>query len=130
MPLGAGYVDTALDAIVASWPSTGAEYRLYASDPTLAALPGDVELTSDGGYAGVAFAPADFASASGNAKPTTAPIVFPTPTDAWSDVATFWGIIDGSDALVYSNDLDTPIAVDEAGADASFTPTLSFADGQ
>lgn len=124
MPLGATYVDGALDGVTDSWPSSGATYRLYASDPTLATLPGDVELTSAGGYASVAFAPADFTAGVGSL------VDFGTSTDAYSDVATYWGIVDGSDLLVFSDDLSDPIEVDAASTAVSFTPTLSFADGE
>lgn len=129
MPLGdVTYVNASLDAVVAAWPGSGATYRLFASDPTLQATPTDVELTSDGGYAPVAFDPADWASAVDGGKTTTAAVGFGTSTAAYSDVATFWGILDSGDLLVYSDFLDDPIEVDDTGAAVSFSPTLTFGD--
>jgi hypothetical protein len=133
MPLGdVTYVNAALDAIVDSWPATLATYRLYASDPTLATLPGDVELTSDGGYAPVGFDPADWAAAVDGAKSPTAAVSFGTSSAAYSDVGTYWGIVDDAGLLVFSDDLPDAevVEVDDAGTTVAFTPTLSFADGE
>lgn len=128
MPLGdVSYVDAALDAVVASWPSSGATYRLYASDPQAATVPADVELDSDGGYAPVAFAPADFASAADGTKARSTALDFGTTTAAYSDIAKFWAVVDSGGLIVYSDGLDDPIEVDDAGDPASFTPTLTFA---
>jgi hypothetical protein len=129
MPLGADYIATALDDIVAGWPATGATYNLFVSDPSLETTATDVELDSTGGYAGVTFAPSDWADASGNSKATTSAVSFGTSTDAYSDVATYWGILDTDGALVFSDDLDDPIEVDAASTAVSFTPTLTFSDG-
>lgn len=123
MPLGdVSYQDAALDAVVASWPSSGAEYALFVGDP----LAGGTELTSTGGYARVAFAPADLDAAADGAKAWAAPIDFGTSTGAWSDVATHFAIIDGSDLFVYTDDLPDEIAVDETGTAVTATPAALF----
>lgn len=130
MPLGdVSYVDAALDAIVDSWPGSGANYHLYASDPSIEVDPTTVELTSDGGYAPVAFDPSGWDASASGQKSTTAPVDFGTSTDAYSDVATFWAVVDSGGLIVFSDFIDEPIEVDEADSDASFTPSLSFADG-
>lgn len=132
MPLGDAYVDAALDAVVGSWPASGGKWRLYASDPRLATVPSDVELASTGGYAAQSFAPSDFAAASGDAKTVGSPISFGTSTDAYSDVAPYWGITSSDpDDLVFSDDLppDQIVEVDEAATSVTIAPTLSFADG-
>jgi len=129
MPLGdVTYQDAALDAVVGSWPASGAHYHLFVSDPALEPTPLDVELTSGGGYVAATFAPADFAAASGNAVATTAPVSFGTSTAAYDDTATFWGIVDSTGLLVFSNDLDDPIAVENSGTVVTFTPAISFGD--
>lgn len=131
MPLGdVTYVDAALDAVVGSWPASGANYHLFVSDPALETVALDVELTSGGGYVAQAFAPADFDPAADSSVSTAAPVDFGTSTDAYDDTATYWGIVDGTGLLVFSNDLDDPIAVIEAGTAVSFTPTLTFADSE
>lgn len=130
MPIADAYQDDSLDGLVSGWPASG-KWRLYASDPALATNPSDVELTSDGGYAAVAYASTDWAAAASSAKPVASAVSFGTSTDAYSDTATFYGITNGTDAddLIWSDDLDDPIAVGEAGTDVAITPTLSFADG-
>jgi hypothetical protein len=127
MPLGdVSYVDAALDAVVDSWPASGATYRLYASDPQAAAAITDVELGSDGGYAPVDFAPTDFSDAASGVKARSSALDFGTTTAAYSDIAKFWGVVDTAGLLVYSDDMANPIEVDTAGDPASFTPTLTF----
>lgn len=127
MPLGdVTYQDAALDAVVGSWPATGAHYHLFVSDPALEATALDVELTSGGGYAAATFAPADFAAASGDA--TTATIDFGTSTDAYDEAAGWWGIVDSSGLLVYSDDLDSPVAVEGAGVTVTRDVTVAFGD--
>jgi hypothetical protein len=129
MPLGDDiYVDAALDAVVDSWPATGAAYHLYSSNPQLQADITDVELTSDGGYAAVTFDPADWAAASTGGKTTTADVSFGTSTGAYSDVAPYWGIVDSGGLLVFSDDLPDPIEVTASGTVVGFSPTLSFGD--
>lgn len=130
MPFTATYVDDILDGVGAAFPTSG-NWRLYSSDPQLADAPSDVELTSDGGYAAVAFAPSDWDASTGGSMSTASAVSFGTSTDAYSDVATYWGIT-GADAddLVYSDFLDDPIEVDESGTAVSFTPSISITDGQ
>lgn len=129
MPLGdVSYMNAALNAVVASFPATGAKWRLYTSDPALEVTPSTVELAATGGYAGVTFAPAQFGTASADLVQTSSPVSFGTSSAAWSDVATFWAI-EKAGLLVYSDALDTPIAVDAAGVAVAFTPGLSFSDG-
>ena len=126
MPLGdVTYQDAALDAVVASWPASGAVYRLYNDDPTL----GGVELDSDGGYAPVAFDPADWDAAADGVKQAT--VSFGTSTDSWSDSATWWAVVDGSDLFVYYAALadEAVIAVDEAGTEVTLNPAIAFGDG-
>lgn len=129
MPLGdVSYVNAALDAVVGSWPSSGATYRLFSDDPAQEAVPTDVELAATGGYAPVTFSPSGWASASGGAKTTSSAVSFGTSTGAYSDVATYWGIYK-SGLLVYSDDLDgQQIEVGATGTVVSFTPTLTFGD--
>jgi hypothetical protein len=130
MPLGdVSYVNAALDALVASWPSSGAHYHLFVSDPAPETTALTVELTSGGGYAAVTFSPSDWASASGGSITTTAPVSWGTSTAAYDDIATYWGIVDGSGLLVFSDSLDTPVEVDGASVAVARTPTISFADG-
>lgn len=129
MPLGdVTYQDAALDAVVASWPSSGATYRLFASDPTLATTPADVELTATGGYAPVAFSPSGWAAASGGSKTVTTPVSFGTSTGAYSDTAPYWGIVDGSGLLVYSDDLpnDQLVSVGGTGTAVTIAPAIYF----
>jgi hypothetical protein len=127
MPLGdVSYVDAALDAVVDSWPASGATYHLYASDPQAATTPSDVELDSSGGYAPVAFAPADFSAAASGMKARASALDFGTTTAAYSDIAKYWGIVDTGGLLVFSDAMDDPIEVDAAGDPAAFTPTLTF----
>jgi hypothetical protein len=128
MPIADAYTDAALDAVVSALPASGGHWNLYASNPDGLADPTTVELTGDGGYAPVAFAPSDFAAASGNAASTTVPVDFGTSTDAYSDVANYYGITDSAGVLAFSDVLDTPIAINDVGGDPSFTPTLSFGD--
>lgn len=130
MPLGdVTYQNDALDAVVASWPATGATYRLYFDNPADAATPADVELGPDGGYAPAAFSPSDWADADGGSKTTAPAVSFGTSMDAYSATATFWAVIDGSGAIVYYDALTDPIAVEGSGTATTFAPTLTFADG-
>lgn len=129
MPLGdVTYVNAALDALVDSWPATGAVYALYESDPALETVPTDVEL-SGGGYTPPAFASADWDAATGGGKSTTVPVSFGTSTAAYTQTATYWAVVDSGGLLVFSDALTDPIDVDAAGTDVAFTPSLTFADG-
>jgi len=127
MPLGdVTYVNAALDALVDSWPATGASYRLYASDPQAVDDPSTVELGSDGGYAALDFAPTDFSDAASGLKSRSSALDFGTTTAAFSDIAKYWGITDTDGLLVFSDVMDDPIEVDAADDPATFTPTLTF----
>lgn len=126
MPLTGAALDTCLDALIAALPAAG-KYRLYSDDPSLAGTPSDVELGSDGGYAPQDFAPADFAASSGGAASSASPISWGASTDAYSDVATFWGITDDvDDSLAYYDALDEPVSVDDSGVTPSRTFTILF----
>lgn len=130
MPLGdVTYQNAALDAVVASWPASGATYRWWTSDPQLQDDPTDVEVDlSVAGLTNPAFDPADWAAAADGAITTTAPITIGTSTDALTDVGAYWGVVDSGGLIVYSDDLpdDDVLEVDEAGTDAEFSPVLTF----
>jgi hypothetical protein len=129
MPIGdASYQDAALDAVIGSWPNSGANWHLFASDPSVETTPLTVELTSGGGYASVAFSPSDFGVAAADQAMTTSPVAFATSTDAYDSIATYWGIVDSTGLLVYSDELTEPIEVLAAGFVPAFTPALSFQD--
>lgn len=113
--------NAALDAVVGTFPATGATYRLYTDVPALA-----TELASAGGYAPVAFVPAGWAAAVDGAKSTTAAVSFGTSTDAWSDVATYWAIADAAGNPLYFDLLPEQIAVGASGTAVSFQPALYF----
>lgn len=129
MPLGdVTYVNAALDALVGSWPATGALYRLYESDPALETVPASVEL-SGSGYTPPAFASAGWAAAADGGKATTSPVSFGTSTAAYTQTATYWAVVDSGGLLVFSDALTEPIDVPAAGTVVAFTPSLTFADG-
>lgn len=119
MPVAEAHIDTANDALAASFPA-GSQVRLYTgvSDPTTGPDPLD-ELTSDGGYAPVALGSFD-ASVDGNAH---ADVDFGTSTDAWSDEATAWGITDSGGDLLWWDLLTKPIDVTAAS-----TPVVAGLD--
>jgi len=128
MPLGdVTYQNDSLDDLVGGWPATGAKYHLYTSDPALEDDPTDVELTSTGGYAAVDFDPSDWAAADDGTKSTTSPVSFGTATAEWSDVATYWAIVDSDGLIVFSDALTSPIGALGADFAPAFTPSLSFA---
>lgn len=123
MPLvDLSYQNAALDAIVATWPTSGAVYPLFDGDPTL----DGVELPSDGGYVAATFDPAAWAAADSGEKTTTDPVVFAVPTDSWGAVATYWGVRDSAGVLVYSAELADEIEVSTAGTTVSITPSIFF----
>lgn len=129
MPLGdTSYIDAALDAVVASWPATGATYNLYRSDPSIEATPSDVELAGSG-YTPAAFDPAGWDAATDGGKSTTAAVSLGTSSDAYADLGTYWAVVDSSGLLVFSDALTEPIGAQAAGTVVAFTPTLTFADG-
>jgi hypothetical protein len=122
VPLVGDALDACLDGLIAALPAAG-KYRLYTSDPTLAGTPADVELDPDGGYAPQNFAPADFAASSGGASSSASPVSWGASTDAYSDVAGYWGITDDvDDSLAYYDELDAPVSVTDAGV----TPERTF----
>lgn len=132
MPLGdVSYQNAALDAVVDSWPSTGATYRLWTSDPQSEDDPTDVEVDlSVAGLTNPDFDPSDWASATLGGKTTSSAVSLGTSTAALDDVGAYWGVVDSDGLIVYSDDLpdDGQIVVTDAGTPASFTPTLSFGD--
>ena len=109
--------NAALDAVVGTFPDDGT-YRLY--DASL------VELTSDGGYAPADHSLTDWAASNAGTKTTAAPVSFGTSTDAYSDVAYYWGVADSSGALVYYDLLPEQIAVGAAGTGVGFSPVLFY----
>ena len=132
MPVADSYKADSMDGLVGGWPTSG-KWRLYSSDPSLADLPSDVELASDGGYAAVTYASTDWAASSSGSKAVASAISFGTSTDAYSDTATYYGITSGTDAdvLVWSDDLgDDVVAVGESGTAVSISPSISIQDGQ
>lgn len=123
MPLGdVTYQDAALDAIIASWPATGAVYRIFDADPTTTG----VELPSDGGYAPVAFTRSAWAAADAGLASTTDPVTLGTSTDGYGAVGTHWAITDSGGLLVYSAELDDELEVSEADTLVQFTPSIFF----
>jgi hypothetical protein len=112
--------DAALDAVVATFPDDGT-YRLYFDTPSLT-----TELTADGGYLPAAHGIADWAAASAGVVTTAAPVSFGTSTDAYSDVATWWGIADAAGNPVYYDLLPDQVGVYAAGTVVEFTPALFF----
>ena len=128
MPLGDSYQAAGLDAVVASWPSSGARYALFDDVPVAAGGAG-VEL-SGAGYTSPAFASSGWSAASGDAKTVTAAISFGTSTGAYASVGTHWAVVDSGGALVFWDDLsaDQVVEVSASGSAVTISPTLSFAD--
>lgn len=97
-PVDLAAQNAALDALLGSGHAAGVpsswEVALFAGDPTN----GGTELTSAGGYARVTVSndTAHWPAASGGMK-SSMPINFPTPTAAWSDVATHFLLISAAD---------------------------------
>lgn len=119
MPLGdATYQAAALDAVIASWPTT-ATYRLFTGDPTL----GGVELAATGGYAPATFSPSDWTT---SGVSSTATISFGTSTAAYADTATYWALVDTSGAIVYYDDLTPEVDIPDFGYDVTISPSLFF----
>lgn len=132
MPLGdVSYQDAALDAVVDSWPGSGAVYAFWTSDPRLEVDPTDVEVDlSVAGLSNPAFDSSDWAAASGGGITPSAPIGLGTSTGPLDDVGAYWGVKDSGGLIVYSDDLadSDQIVVTEAATVVSFTPTISFGD--
>lgn len=127
MPIGdVSYQNAGLDALVDSWPSSGATYRYWYSDPQAEDTPSDVEIDiTAAGLSNADFDPTDWASASDGAKTTTAPVALGTATDDLDDTIRYWGVVDGSDLVVYSDALDDPIGV-SSGDSPEFSPQIVF----
>lgn len=87
---------------------------------------GGTELTSAGGYARVTIAAADWTSGT-DGSVTAGPIDFADATDAWSDTATFWCLVEGADLAEYGA-LTDPVEVTGAGAVSLASITAFFAD--
>ena len=127
MPLGdVSYQNAGLDDLVAGWPATGAVYTYWNSDPLAEDTPSDVEIdVTAAGLSNASFDPDDWAAATDGGKTTTAAVSLGTATDDLDDVIRYWGIVDSSDLIVYSDALDDSIGV-SSGDVVSFSPTLSF----
>ena len=127
MPLGdVSYHNSTLDAVVDSWPATGAVYTYWWSDPQAEATPSDVEVDlTDTGLSNGDFDATDWADAADGAKTTTADIALGTATADIDDIIRYWGVVDSSGLIVYSDALDDPIGV-TSGDTPSFSPQLSF----
>jgi len=127
MPLGdVTYQDDALDAVVGSWPSSGATYRYWYSDPQAESDPTTVEIDLTGtGLSNGSFSAGAWASASGGAKATSSPISLGTATADIDDRFNYWGVVDSGGLIVYSDVIDEPFGVND-GDVVSFTPQLSW----
>ena len=127
MPLGdVTYQDAALDAVVDSWPGSGATYRYWFSDPQAEDDPTDVEIdVTVAGLSNAAFDPADWDAAADGAKTTTTAVALGTATDGLDDTIRFWGVVDSGGLVVYSDALDDPFGVN-SGDSPTFSPQLSF----
>lgn len=126
MPLGdVSYQNDAVDAVIGSWPASGAVYAYWSSDPQAEDDPTTVEidLTSTGLSNG-AFASSDWSAADDGAS--TATISLGTATADIDDSFNFWGIKDSSGLIVYSDSIDDPFGVND-GDSVSFDATITFA---
>lgn len=99
------------------------ELALFAGDPS----DGGTELTSDGGYARVTINAADWSSGT-DGSVIAGPIAFADATDAWSDTATHWCLIEGSD-LGECGSLTDPITIAGPTTDITLESiTVFYAD--
>jgi hypothetical protein len=98
------------------------ELALFFGDPS----DGGTELTSDGGYARATINASDWAAADAGSS-VAGPIDFADATDAWSDTATHWCLVDGGD-LGPSGALTDPLEVTGPGAVSLTSITVFFAD--
>lgn len=135
MPLGdVSYQNAALDAVVDSWPASGAVYAFWTSNPQLEDTPADVEVDlSVAGLTNPAFDSTDWAAATGGGKSLSSALALGTSTAALDDVGAYWGVKDSTGLVVYSDDLadDAQIVVtdDDIGGSPTFDPgALSFGD--
>jgi hypothetical protein len=101
------------------------ELALFTADPRL----GGTELAATGGYARVVIANngTNWPGASGGST-TSAQIVLPTSTAAWSDTATWFVLFDAADSVTRwdAGALAQEIDIDVAGADASTQLTVYY----
>lgn len=127
MPLGdVSYQNAGLDDLVAGWPATGAVYTYWFSDPQAEDTPSDVEIdVTTAGLSNATFDPDDWAAAADGGKTTTAAVSLGTATSDLDDVIRYWGIVDSTGLIVYSDALDDPIGV-SSGDTPAFSPQLSF----
>lgn len=127
MPLGdVSYQNAGLDDLVAGWPATGAVYTYWFSDPQAEDTPSNVEIDiTAAGLSNASFDPSDWATATDGGKTTTAAVSLGTATSDLDDVIRYWGIVDSTGLIVYSDALDDPIGV-SSGDTPTFSPQLSF----
>lgn len=130
MPLGdVTYQNDALDAVVDSWPASGADYRYWFSDPQAEVDPTDVEIDLTGtGLSNAAFDSSDWAAAASGAKSPTAPISLGTASADIDDRFNYWGVVDSGGLIVYSDVIDDPFGVND-GDTPAFTPQVTFEAG-
>lgn len=103
-------------------PPSSLDLALFFGDPS----DGGTELTSTGGYARVTIAAADWTSGT-DGSVTAGPINFTDATAAWSDTATHWCLVEGTD-LAECGELTDPLVVAEAGSVSLASITVFFAD--
>jgi hypothetical protein len=124
MPVGEAHYNDGTDALAGSFPS-GCEVRLYAGVADVAAGPQpSEELTSDGGYAPAAGTPVFSDAVDGVAE---AEVDFGTSTDAYSDVAVAWALLDADGDLRWWDLLQEEVEV--AAEDVPVTATLHLYPG-
>jgi hypothetical protein len=126
MPLGdVSYQNDAVDAVIGSWPASGAVYAYWYSDPQAEDDPADVEIVlTSTGLSNGAFASSDWSSAADGAS--TATISLGTATADIDDTFNYWGIKDGSGLIVYSDAIDDPFGVNN-GDVVSLDAIITFA---
>lgn len=101
------------------------EVALFDGDPES----GGVELSATGGYVRVVVANdgTNWPAAVGGAK-SSAPVLFPTSTAAWSDTAKWFVLFDAADSVTRwdSGALDSEAAVDGADVVVEATLTITY----
>lgn len=112
-------------ALAGSEAPTSLEVALFAGDPTL----GGTELTSDGGYVRLVVAndATTWPDAPADGSITAAQLEFAVSTDAWSDTASFFLLLDAVTGDEWdSGPLDDEIAVDSTGVIVRIQPTVYY----
>lgn len=112
-------------ALAGSEAPTSLEVALFSGDPTN----GGTELAADGGYVRLVVAndATTWPDAPADGAITSAPLEFATPTDAWSDTADFYLLLDAVTGDEWdSGQLDDEISVDVAGTYVAITPTVYY----